>query len=72
LTARLSRPAKSNKAGSASCEAATLQMLEKIDSTRPGNFCCHSRSMLFTTNLCMWVCEPHSVQGMIGKSRAAA
>src|SRR6266403_4965274 len=71
-TRRPSSPAKSNNAGSASWEPATLQMLEKIDSMRPGNFCSQSRSMFFTTSRCILVCEPHSVQGMIGNSGAAA
>ena len=33
----------------------------------PGNSCSHSRSMFFTAMRCMLGCEPHSVQGMMGK-----
>src|SRR3974390_3551673 len=69
---RPSRPAKSKSLASASWEPETLQMLEKIASMRPGNFCSQSHSMFFTARRCRLACEPHSVHGMTGNARAAA
>ena len=64
--------AKSNGRGSARCDGSTLRSAEKIDSVRPGKLAAPIRRSIFlTASRCRLSCEPHSLQGMIGNSRAA-
>src|SRR6185369_18012453 len=63
---------KSAARGSARCEATTLRRLEKIDSVRPGYCCSHACSIFLISWRCMFSCEPQSVQGISGNSRARA
>src|SRR5579883_886771 len=68
----LSSAPKSNSAGSHNCEAATCLRLEKIDSVRPGCSRSHCSNIARTARRLRCGCEQQSVQGMIGKRRAAA
>src|SRR6185436_15969498 len=66
------REAKSNSFRSRRCEGRTSVIARRIDSMRPGWFLSQSRSISPMRFRSRFSCEPHSVQGMIGKRRASA
>src|SRR5262249_55442120 len=63
---------KSKRFRSSRCDGTTSVIARRIDSMRPGSVFAHSFSMRPICLRWRFSCEPHRVQGMMGKARASA